>query len=58
MSYFKNRVNEIKDWSELQDIYAQVFNFENKLSQDDKMIKNNCRALKKEVVNKLDLILK
>ena len=58
MEYYDKKLCEIKNKEWLQDIYAKIFNFENKLTNQDTSIKLDCLKLKGKIIDRMDSLLK
>lgn len=58
MEYYDKKLHEIKNKEWLQDVYAKVFNFENKLTKNDTSIKLDCLKLKVKIIERMDSIIK
>ena len=57
MEYLFDKISKIEDLNELDKIYADIFNFENVLTDDDLGLQFNCFQLKSQIRERINSII-
>ena len=57
MENLLDKINKIEDLKELDKIYADVFNFENVLTDDDLELQFNCFQIKSTIKQRINSII-